>query len=1041
SGECDSVGPAIETGMMEQYTYNCTWLENIVTVRVEAEEDALNLTVMGADVQAVFCSPTCTAKNISEERFRAENLEPGKQYHLNLAVSNSDLRRSSLITNLTTCTMPAKPFNFTERPGTDKLSLTWVQNGETSEDPRCTINEKECVANTTCKKNRLRFDQMHSKNRNTCTMNYGPYFAKFSVKVTVKSCGPRKATSTHKLKYVHAPDKVKTFSVAERTATKVNVTVQEIRGGSGVGPPDQPWANCKEGHLHEKHDSIVPATSTPYPTTSGLVTTGRRKRASTNDADPVELVLQVDGLEPETSYVFKLTPWFCNVSEVQGPSKEVSVSTTKLFDPEETSCSVWAPYFFWEYNVNITVSAADEQKANVAPQDVVTGRSKPGEVSNLDYTECPHRGDDSKYVRIRWKDVCPRYRNDFISRYDYKWNGDAGGNVSSALQGFQQDEKTYRREGSQYLYSVQRAVIPGEKYIFEVWAVTPSNRPGTKSQITVRIPVTEKPRIPQQAEIEKLVPEEETTSDEEQIQFHIKNSSFLFDNSRGRLTGKGMIVVPDSQNDGHFHSTSLSGYNRGNVASWRTNRDHELPPDTGYKVEFSAEELMKQGDELTVTIGDEKPSCAASWYCDGKLDPGTTYSVWVYVCNINGCAAVRVVNKKRTKPAKRQEVLTPAMATVALLVLGVLAWVAIGVLAYFLCFRKTRRRRPVSEFDSGGMFPLRPRNTKPMVLVNLETTIAKKQRDDCLLLREEYDEIEACDVRHPADTGLLDVNRPKNRFADIVAFDHTRVKISPDEQGSDYINANYVPGYTRDDEYIATQGPLHSTMNDFWRMVWEHRVPIIVMLTQIQERGQIKCEKYWPSEHGEVRQYGEVKVTTTSVSSLNDYITTIFSLRHEKEDEEHEVIHFHYLKWLDMTADVQLQTILDFVSFVRQHVRPDRSGPMVVHCSAGAGRTGTFISIDYVMQFINERPVTDQLDIYGLILRMRTYRCRMVQTDSQYILIHQCASHLMSARRRREMENLTDRPDAPPLETPDDETPVNAMEDAAEDADVVELLS
>nr|KAG5686531.1 hypothetical protein BaRGS_012212 [Batillaria attramentaria] len=188
-------------------------------------------------------------------------------------------------------------------------------------------------------------------------------------------------------------------------------------------------------------------------------------------------------------------------------------------------------------------------------------------------------------------------------------------------------------------------------------------------------------------------------------------------------------------------------------------------------------------------------------------------------------------------------------------------------------------------------------------------------------------------------------------------------------------------GYTRDDEYIATQGPLHSTMNDFWRMVWEHRVPIIVMLTQIQERGQIKCEKYWPSEHGEVRQYGEVKVTTTSVSSLNDYITTIFSLRHEKEDEEHEVIHFHYLKWLDMTADVQLQTILDFVSFVRQHVRPDRSGPMVVHCSAGAGRTGTFISIDYVMQFINERPVTDQLDIYGLILRMRTYRCRMVQTD------------------------------------------------------------
>ncbi|KAK7457301.1 hypothetical protein BaRGS_00039243, partial [Batillaria attramentaria] len=947
--------------------------ENVVTVRVEAEEDALNLTVTGADLDKVVCSPTCTAKNISEERFRAENLEPGKQYHFNLTVSNSTLQKTSLITNLTTCTMPAKPFNFTERPGTDTLSLTWVQNGETSEDPRCTINEKECVAHTACEKKKGRFDQRRSKNGNTCTLNNVPFFAKYSVKVTVKSCGPRKATSTHELKYVRVPDKVKTFSVAERTATKVNVTVQEIRGGSD--PPDQPWANCKEGHLHEKtrqHRSCY-------------------LDAVSHDKWPCD----VDGLEPETSYVFKLTPWFCNVSEVQGPSKEVSVSTTKLFEgdftssaegkfvtvtytpgkqpqpetltvnvtlddavtdnqycsshvrwkdpqfcsfhyPEETTCSVRAPYFFWEYNVNITVSAADEQKANVAPQGVVTGRSEPGEVSNLDYTECPHRGDDSKYIRIRWKDVCPRYRNDFISRYDYKWNGDAGGNVSSALQGFQQDKKTYRREGSHYFYSVQRAVIP------------------------------EKPRIPQQAEIEKLVSEEETTSDKEQIQFHIKNSSFLFDNSRGRLTGKGMIVA--------FQATTeeLS-------QSWRTNRDHELPPDTGYKVEFSAEELMKQGCGcMFATITD------------------VLTSVWS--------------TKSELSQRKDKKVLTPAM--VALLVLACwLGWRSVVLRLLPVLPQKHADRRPVSEFDSGGMFPLRPRNTRPMVLVNLETTIAKKQRDDCLLLREEYDEIEACDVRHPADTGLLDVNRPKNRFADIVAFDHTRVKISPDEQGSDYINANYVPGYTRDDEYIATQGPLHSTMNDFWRMVWEHRVPIIVMLTQIQERGQIKCEKYWPSEHGEVRQYGEVKVTTTSVSSLNDYITTIFSLRHEKKDEEHEVIHFHYLKWLDMTADVQLQTILDFVSFVRQHVRPDRSGPMVVHCSAGAGRTGTFISIDYVMQFINERPVTDQLDIYGLILRMRTYRCRMVQTDV-------CRT-----------------------ETPDDETPVNAMEDAAEDADVAELLS
>nr|KAG5686527.1 hypothetical protein BaRGS_012208 [Batillaria attramentaria] len=561
-----------------------------------------------------------------------------------------------------------------------------------------------------------------------------------------------------------------------------------------------------------------------------------------DNRDKVEMQLVVTGLSPATDYQLSLIPWFCGFTLASGEPIPMNVTTRGLDTATDNgTCSGDAPNAFWEYELQVTATVAGE-KVDYEPVSLVTA---PGRVPNVGEDSSGLCGIQPKdTVCIGWSEICPRDRNDFIREYAYcVINEDQdmeeveSGSLPSLLH--PNNASMSRRIVNKRRYSFSFSATPGDLYRIEVWAVTPSNRSGTKSQITVRIPVTEKPRIPQQEEIEKLVPEEEITLDEEEIQFHIKNSSFLFDDSRGRLT-TGMIVVPDSTNDNHFHSP--------------------------------------------------------------------------------------------TAEKQPREVLTPTM--IALLMLGVMAWVAIGVLAYFLCFRKTRACVRVCV---------------PMVLVNLETTIAKKQRDGCLLLREEYD------------------------------------------QGSDYINANYIPlmqslvcmqGYTRDDEYIATQGPLHSTMNDFWRMVWEHRVPIIVMLTQTVERGQIKCEKYWPSEHGEVRQYGEVKVTTTSVSSLNDYNITIFSLRHEKEDEEHEVIHFHYLKWLDMTADVQLQTILDFVSYIRQHVRPDRSGPMIVHCSAGVGRTGTFISIDYVMQFINERPVTDQLDIFGFILRMRNYRCRMVQTEA-----------------------------------------------------------
>uniref|UniRef100_A0A3B3ZWE5 protein-tyrosine-phosphatase n=1 Tax=Periophthalmus magnuspinnatus TaxID=409849 RepID=A0A3B3ZWE5_9GOBI len=294
----------------------------------------------------------------------------------------------------------------------------------------------------------------------------------------------------------------------------------------------------------------------------------------------------------------------------------------------------------------------------------------------------------------------------------------------------------------------------------------------------------------------------------------------------------------------------------------------------------------------------------------------------------------------------------------------------------------------------------------PIKIMNFETHLVKLQADSHYLLSEEYEDLKDVGRNQPLDTALLPENRGKNRYNNILPYDSTRVKLShtDDDPSSDYINASYIPGYNFRREYIATQGPLPGTKDDFWRMVWEQNVHNIVMVTQCVEKGRVKCDLYWPRDQ-EPLYYGDLIVQMSSESVLPEWTIREFRICSEDQLGSSRVVRqFHYTVWPDHGVPETTQSLVQFVRTVRDYVnRSPGSGPTVVHCSAGVGRTGTFIVLDRVLQQLDS---TECVDIYGCVFDLRLHRGYMVQTEVQYSYLHQCVRDVLRARKLREQENV-----------------------------------
>ncbi|XP_067122736.1 receptor-type tyrosine-protein phosphatase T-like isoform X5 [Centruroides vittatus] len=261
----------------------------------------------------------------------------------------------------------------------------------------------------------------------------------------------------------------------------------------------------------------------------------------------------------------------------------------------------------------------------------------------------------------------------------------------------------------------------------------------------------------------------------------------------------------------------------------------------------------------------------------------------------------------------------------------------------------------------------------------LEEYVVQRRNDNRLV--EEFESI-TNERLYACKIATLKENKRKNRYENILPYDHTRVilDVLPNDSYSDYINANYINGYKIEKKYIATQGPTPLRMVDFWRMVWQVKCSKIVMITNLVENGETKCKKYWPKK---TDTYGNLKVQLMDQDVYADFTIRTFLI--SKDNEINQVKQFHFTTWSQKSIPLYTSSLLIFIGKIRDY-QPPNQGPIIVHSSAGVGRTGAFILLDYMMDMIQWE---EHVNLPKCVREIRHQRMNMVETAEQYIFIYE----------------------------------------------------
>ncbi|CAK9825508.1 Receptor-type tyrosine-protein phosphatase beta [Anthophora retusa] len=366
-------------------------------------------------------------------------------------------------------------------------------------------------------------------------------------------------------------------------------------------------------------------------------------------------------------------------------------------------------------------------------------------------------------------------------------------------------------------------------------------------------------------------------------------------------------------------------------------------------------------------------------YCNGPLKPNTWYHI-----------RMRAFTRGGYSDSTTFLIKTNAEINIGLVTGVVFGILFLGILTTMMllvrkCSPQVILRRFLHSDMSGS--PVPPPFSKKKFIAHCQQLI-----DNPGKLSNEFQLLQtlSIDLQMPNNTACLQANKKKNRYSDILPYDFSRVKLEAidNDPNTDYINASFIKGYSGEDEYIACQGPKEETTFDFWRMIEQYNINIIVMLTELVEKGKEKCHQYFPTIR-ETFKYENMTIKCISELDYRSYTQRTLVL--QKENKKRNVTHLHFKAWPDHDVPEDFDPIIHFCQIVRRNVLANK-GYIVIHCSAGIGRTGTYIAIDILLQHLRDNR---KLDVFGTVYRMRHHRINMVQRESQYAYIYNCIKQVL----------------------------------------------
>ncbi|XP_065924897.1 receptor-type tyrosine-protein phosphatase alpha isoform X4 [Magallana gigas] len=287
----------------------------------------------------------------------------------------------------------------------------------------------------------------------------------------------------------------------------------------------------------------------------------------------------------------------------------------------------------------------------------------------------------------------------------------------------------------------------------------------------------------------------------------------------------------------------------------------------------------------------------------------------------------------------------------------------------------------------------------------LENVIAEKKKNEEDGFKREYAMLPHGE-QYQCDAGKSPNNLAKNRFKTTFPYDHSRVVLRGDgEASSDYINANFISSTDSENQYIASQGPKQNTLNDFWTMIWQENVSQIVMLTNLKEGVKIKCTQYWPEEM-KARLYGNIVIKNVEEKQYAFYIIRKLTVSLKEQNKSRVVTQYHYTTWPDHGTPDPLSLVV-FHSHVMRTMTNRNKSPILVHCSAGIGRTGTYIALDALYK---TGKASGKINVAEYVKIMRANRMNMVQTYEQYMTIFLALNEeFKAAFETRSLPEFTER--------------------------------